>query len=111
MRFSHDHAAAAHLANLAGARLLAVRTELRAAGVVGGRAKDLGDAAAQETLAEALGVSFPDDAVLSEEAADDSDRLTADRVWIIDPLDGTREFSELSATIGPFTSHSGNAVS
>jgi 3'(2'), 5'-bisphosphate nucleotidase len=37
----------------------------------------------------------PDDAVLSEEGADDPVRLAADRVWIIDPLDGTREFSEL----------------
>ena len=36
----------------------------------------------------------PDDAVLSEEATDDKARLSADRVWIIDPLDGTREFSE-----------------
>ena len=36
----------------------------------------------------------PDDSVLSEEAADDKSRLTARRVWIIDPLDGTREFSE-----------------
>src|SRR5262249_11668378 len=36
----------------------------------------------------------PDDAVLSEEAKDDHARLDADRVWIIDPLDGTREFSE-----------------
>ena len=36
----------------------------------------------------------PDDAVLSEEATDDKARLRAGRVWIIDPLDGTREFSE-----------------
>ena len=36
----------------------------------------------------------PDDAVLSEEGADDLARLDADRVWIVDPLDGTREFSE-----------------
>ena len=39
-------------------------------------------------------VARPGDAVLSEEAADDAARLDADRVWIIDPLDGTREFSE-----------------
>jgi 3'(2'), 5'-bisphosphate nucleotidase len=36
----------------------------------------------------------PDDAVLSEEGIDDKARLTADRVWIVDPLDGTREFGE-----------------
>ena len=53
-----------------------------------------GDAAAQSWLAGALAGARPDDAVLSEEAADDPRRLTADRVWIIDPLDGTREFGE-----------------
>src|ERR1700759_3150728 len=50
--------------------------------------------AAQETLSRLLAEHRPDDAVLSEEAADDKARLTARRVWIIDPLDGTREFSE-----------------
>ncbi|WP_321166374.1 3'(2'),5'-bisphosphate nucleotidase CysQ [Serinicoccus sp. CUA-874] len=46
-------------------------------------------------LAAALAERAPGDAVLSEEAADDHARLSADRVWIIDPLDGTREFSEV----------------
>jgi 3'(2'), 5'-bisphosphate nucleotidase len=45
-------------------------------------------------LAALLAEYRPGDAVLSEEAADSSARLSADRVWIIDPLDGTREFSE-----------------
>ncbi|GAA4988812.1 3'(2'),5'-bisphosphate nucleotidase CysQ [Kineococcus glutinatus] len=45
-------------------------------------------------LQELLGALRPDDAVLSEEAADDPARLTASRVWIVDPLDGTREFGE-----------------
>jgi 3'(2'), 5'-bisphosphate nucleotidase len=53
-----------------------------------------GDAAAQAWLARALAGARPGDAILSEEAADDPRRLTADRVWIIDPLDGTREFGE-----------------
>jgi 3'(2'), 5'-bisphosphate nucleotidase len=53
-----------------------------------------GDAAAQAWLAAALAGARPDDAILSEEAADDPRRLTAARVWIIDPLDGTREFGE-----------------
>ncbi len=44
---------------------------------------------------ESLAVERPDDAVLSEEGADNPVRLRADRVWIVDPLDGTREFSEL----------------
>jgi 3'(2'), 5'-bisphosphate nucleotidase len=41
-----------------------------------------------------LAAARPADAVLSEEADDDPARLTADRVWITDPLDGTREFAE-----------------
>ena len=57
--------------------------------------KDEGDARSQALLAGALKRYRGDDAVLSEEAEDGQDRLTADRVWIIDPLDGTREFSEI----------------
>jgi 3'(2'), 5'-bisphosphate nucleotidase len=53
-----------------------------------------GDAGAQAWLAAALATARPDDAVLSEEAADDPRRLAAERAWIIDPLDGTREFAE-----------------
>jgi 3'(2'), 5'-bisphosphate nucleotidase len=53
-----------------------------------------GDALAQAYLAAALAKVRPSDAVLSEEAVDDRRRLGADRVWIIDPLDGTREFAE-----------------
>lgn len=56
--------------------------------------KDRGDSAAQRELARLLAQLVPEDAVLSEEASDDLTRLSADRVWIIDPLDGTREFSE-----------------
>ena len=89
-----DHAFAAWLAEQAGARLLEVR---ETSGLEGRELKDAGDAAAQALLAELLGVHRPHDSVLSEEAIEthaDSGRLTADRVWIIDPLDGTREFSE-----------------
>jgi 3'(2'), 5'-bisphosphate nucleotidase len=85
-----DHALAAWLADAAGERLLEVRRQ----GLVGRELKDAGDRAAQEVLARLLAEHRPDDAVLSEEAADDKARLTARRVWIIDPLDGTREFSE-----------------
>ncbi len=56
--------------------------------------KSMGDSAAQAYIGAQLANRYPFDAVLSEEAADDSDRLTNRRVWIIDPLDGTREFSE-----------------
>jgi 3'(2'), 5'-bisphosphate nucleotidase len=85
-----DHALAAWLADAAGERLLEVRRQ----GLVGRELKDAGDRAAQEVLARLLAEHRPDDAVLSEEAADDKARLIAHRVWIIDPLDGTREFSE-----------------
>jgi 3'(2'), 5'-bisphosphate nucleotidase len=85
-----DHALAAWLADAAGERLLEVRQQ----GLVGRELKDAGDQAAQAVLARLLAEHRPDDAVLSEEAADDKARLTAHRVWIIDPLDGTREFSE-----------------
>lgn len=94
MTNSDDHTSAVFLAELAGTRLLEVREELQRSGITGSEAKDVGDAASQESLAQALRVRFPEDSVLSEEAADDSARLKADRVWIIDPLDGTREFSE-----------------
>ena len=44
---------------------------------------------------ERLAAAAPGDAVLSEEGKDDPARLSADRVWIVDPLDGTREFGEV----------------
>lgn len=93
-RARDDHGAAVQLAEAAGAELLVLREGLRAQQTPGPEAKDLGDRASQAVLADLLGRWFPADAVLSEEAADDAARLTADRVWIIDPLDGTREFSE-----------------
>ena len=85
-----DHTFAAWAAEQAGARLLEVREQ----GLEGRELKDAGDAAAQEVLAALLAEHRAGDAVLSEEARDDKSRVDADRVWIIDPLDGTREFSE-----------------
>ena len=55
---------------------------------------DEGDFQANRHLLELLHAEHPDDVVFSEESADDRRRLDADRVWIIDPLDGTREFTE-----------------
>ncbi|WP_372734957.1 3'(2'),5'-bisphosphate nucleotidase CysQ [Nocardioides sp.] len=87
---SDDHALAAWLAEEAGRRLLEVRQE----GLEGRELKDAGDAAAHELLMALLAEHRPADIVLSEEGKDDRRRLEADRVWIVDPLDGTREFSE-----------------
>jgi 3'(2'), 5'-bisphosphate nucleotidase len=84
------------LATVAGRLLLAVRKELE-----GAREQDrktAGDRRSQALIAETLGRERPADAVLSEEAIDDPARLSAQRVWIIDPLDGTREFGELGRT-------------
>ncbi|MGA8248200.1 MAG: inositol monophosphatase family protein, partial [Nocardioides sp.] len=85
-----DHALSAWLATTAGTRLLEVRKQ----GLAGRELKDAGDRAAQDLLARLLAEHRPADSVLSEEAADDKTRLSARRVWIVDPLDGTREFSE-----------------
>jgi 3'(2'), 5'-bisphosphate nucleotidase len=86
-----DHALAAWLAETAGRRLLEVRGE----GLEGRELKDAGDRAAHELLMTLLAEHRPADAVLSEEGKDDKARLSAERVWIVDPLDGTREFSEI----------------
>ncbi len=85
-----DHELAAALATGAGELLVA----LRAGGLTGGELKAAGDARSHEFLFKALAAHQPDDGVLSEEGADDRVRLERRRVWIVDPLDGTREFSE-----------------
>jgi 3'(2'), 5'-bisphosphate nucleotidase len=86
-----DHVLASWLATVAGERLLEVRGE----GLEGRELKDAGDRAAHELLMELIAEHRPTDAVLSEEGKDDKARLTNGRVWIVDPLDGTREFSEV----------------
>ncbi len=89
---AHDHLTARDLAATAGDLLLQVRARVFADDAA---RKAAGDAESHRFLLDRLGELCPDDAVLSEEAADDAARLSSDRVWIIDPLDGTREFSEL----------------
>ena len=89
----NDHEVAARLATEAGQLLLAVREEL--ADAAAAERKAAGDKRSHDYLMEALARERPDDAVLSEEGVDDPVRLSAQRVWIVDPLDGTREFSEL----------------
>jgi 3'(2'), 5'-bisphosphate nucleotidase len=85
-----DHQLAAWAATVAGERLEALRTE----GLEGRELKDAGDQLGHAILMELLTTHRPDDAVLSEEGKDDKVRLTKSRVWIVDPLDGTREYSE-----------------
>jgi 3'(2'), 5'-bisphosphate nucleotidase len=85
-----DHRLAAWCATVAGERL----EELRGQGLEGRELKDAGDQLGHAILMRLLADYRPDDAVLSEEGKDDKARLSSRRVWIVDPLDGTREFSE-----------------
>jgi 3'(2'), 5'-bisphosphate nucleotidase len=87
-----DAALARALAASAGRLLLAARDS---ALLTGRPLGDAGDAVAHEWLCRALREQRPDDGLLSEEGDPGTpDRLTRSRVWIIDPLDGTREYSE-----------------
>ena len=87
-----DHALARDLATEAGALLLRLRSDLGFGDLKALR--DAGDRESHLYLTEALARQRPDDVVLSEEGKDDRVRLTAERVWIVDPLDGTREYAE-----------------
>jgi 3'(2'), 5'-bisphosphate nucleotidase len=84
-----DVTLAADLAQRAGALLLQIRSS---SGLEGEELGKRGDHDANELLLAGLADARPDDAVLSEESVDSPARLSADRVWIIDPLDGTREY-------------------
>ncbi|MEO0031365.1 MAG: hypothetical protein RIS94_1123 [Pseudomonadota bacterium] len=85
---------AAHLADVAGRLLITVRDSnvlsLKALGKAG-------DATANQFLCHALREQRPEDGLLSEEEKDNLDRLAFSRVWIVDPVDGTREYGEARA--------------
>jgi len=85
-----DHVLARDLAEAAGQLLL----DLRGRGGDRDALRKSGDRLSHEFLAAELAARRPGDAVLSEEGIDDKARLAAQRVWIVDPLDGTREFGE-----------------
>ena len=89
-----DAQLATRLATEAGRLLVDAREQLFASGASTWDVKDAGDLLAQEFLAKEFATHRPDDAVLSEEGREDPRRFGADRVWIVDPLDGTREYSE-----------------
>lgn len=86
-----DAELAAHLAEVAGKLLI----EVRASGLLSltalGKA---GDQTANQFLVHALREQRPDDGLLSEEEKDNADRLSRSRVWVVDPVDGTREYGE-----------------
>lgn len=86
-----DAELAAHLAAGAGAILLTLRANSH---LVDKALGDAADKAANDFLIASLKTERPDDAILSEEECDNKARLSANRVWIIDPLDGTREYRE-----------------
>lgn len=87
-----DEALAAHLADSAGKLLTLVRDS----GVLSGKALgQAGDATANQFLVHAIKEQRPDDGLLSEEEKDNDARLSKSRVWIVDPVDGTREYGEV----------------
>lgn len=86
-----DAELAAHLAEFAGRILL----DVRGSGMFEGKALgEAGDATANQFLCHALRSARPEDGLLSEEEKDSSARLSQSRVWIVDPVDGTREYGE-----------------
>jgi 3'(2'), 5'-bisphosphate nucleotidase len=81
-----DHELAADIAQEAGVLLLQLQARQAT--------KDEGDQLSNELILARLDAARPDDAILSEESKDSPARLTRERVWIVDPLDGTREWGE-----------------
>jgi len=88
-----DQALAERIAAEAGAALLALRDDVDVS-ADGALLRREGDRRSHELIVAALTAARPGDAILSEEGQDDPARLDAERVWIVDPLDGTREYSE-----------------
>jgi 3'(2'), 5'-bisphosphate nucleotidase len=99
MATEDDHRLAANIAHECGAMLVSLRERLIGDGAGPERLRVEGDRRAHELLMTELHAAVPDDAVLSEESPEsrtspDPERVAADRVWIIDPLDGTKEYGE-----------------
>jgi len=95
MRSQSDAEIAAQAASLAGELLLQLRRGATTDTPTDSEAlRTAGDRDANRAIMNLLANERPEDSLLSEEAADDPRRLIAERVWIIDPLDGTREFGE-----------------
>lgn len=86
-----DAELAAHLAEVAGKILIQVRESGMFEGKSLGKA---GDQTANQFLCHAIAQQRPKDGLLSEESRDTDERLNKERVWIVDPVDGTREYGE-----------------
>lgn len=89
-----DHQIAAEVATSAGELLMALRADLVAAGAPRWSLEQEGDRRAHDLIMASLTELVPGDSVLSEEGRDHASRHTAARTWIVDPLDGTREYGE-----------------
>jgi 3'(2'), 5'-bisphosphate nucleotidase len=93
-----DHEVATDVATRAGELLLELRAGVGESAHDWWSLRDEGDWSAHRFIVQALAELRPDDKVLSEEGMEDRTRIGADRVWIVDPLDGTREFGEPGRT-------------
>jgi 3'(2'), 5'-bisphosphate nucleotidase len=89
--FANDVELARAIAQEAGAALVALR---RAGELQGAALGQRGDRLADDLILDRLRAARPDDFILSEESRDDPARCAAERVWVVDPLDGTRDYAE-----------------
>jgi 3'(2'), 5'-bisphosphate nucleotidase len=93
-----EHSAAARIATAAGEALVALRRSIQSDGGNVQAVRAAADRGAHELIVQALAAAYPQDPILSEEGLDNRARLGSRRVWIVDPLDGTREFGEVERT-------------
>lgn len=93
-----EHEQATRIATEAGQAILPLRQDLAGDGSNGKAIGAAGDRRSHDVIVRALQDAYPQDAILSEEGADSAARLEYRRVWIVDPLDGTREFGEAGRT-------------
>ncbi len=88
----NDHALAGHLASRTGLALLELRDQALIDGLDPWQLRDQGDLVGHQLLRDELRRHRPTDALLSEEGADDGERLVSARTWIVDPLDGSYDY-------------------
>ena len=98
MATESDFTLARESATLAGQLLLLLRDTAKSSSITPGALGKIADERSHELIYKIISDVFPDDAILSEEQEDNLERLGSDRVWIIDPLDGTKEFEETGRT-------------